>query len=142
MDMLRSLSRQNGALLSLACLVFGCGSQVWAESGAKDPSPTVDLALQQSQLADKYRGLETKILTIAEFDASTNPRRSALLKQTLAKGKDRQIAPQLDDLVRLLREEQLQKAVDNQGAVCADLYVLLNLLLSENRPDRSTIFYW
>ena len=69
MDMSRSLTQQNGALLSLACLVLACGSQACAEGGVRDPSPSVDLALKQSQLADKYRGLETKMLKIAEYDA-------------------------------------------------------------------------
>ena len=46
----------------------------------------VDLALRQSQIADRYRQLETMLLKMAEYDASTNPRRAALLRQTLAQG--------------------------------------------------------
>jgi hypothetical protein len=100
------------------------------------PSGSVDLALKQSQLADRYRQLESLLLKMAEYDSSNNPRRAALLRQALSKGKERQIGGQLDELVKLFQREQLQRAVDGQTTVQTDLKTLLNLLLSENRPDR------
>lgn len=100
------------------------------------PSGSVDLALKQSQLADRYRQLESLLLKMAEYDSSNNPRRAALLRQALSKGKERQIGGQLDELVKLFQREQLQRAVDGQTTVQTDLKTVLNLLLSENRPDR------
>ena len=134
-----NLTHRIGVFIGIACatgFVFCGSSDLPAESAANFPAVTVDLALKQSQLADKYRRLETLMLKMAEYDASNNPRRAALLKQTLAKGKEFQIAPQLDELIRLFRQEQLQEAVDGQHAVQVDLRVLLKLLQSENRPDR------
>ena len=139
MDMLRSLTHRIGSLVctaSVVVLIFFGGSRAWADSEPASKSPSVDLAMKQSQLADRYRRLETLMLKMAEYDASNNPRRAALLKQALAKGKEQRIGTQLDALVRLFQQEQLQQAVDDQGAVRADLQVLLDLLLSENRPDR------
>ena len=96
----------------------------------------VDLALQQSQIADRFRQLETMLLKMAEYDASSNPRRAALLRQALSQGKERQVASKLNGLVELFQREQLQKAVDGQVSVNVDLKALLDLLLSEDRPDR------
>ena len=100
------------------------------------PSGAVDLALKQSQLADRYRQLESLLLKMAEYDSSNNPRRAALLRQALSNGKERRIGGQLDELVKLFQREQLQRAVDGQTAVQSDLKALLDLLLSEDRPDR------
>ena len=54
-----------------------------------DSSRAVELAMRQSQLADRYRQLESMLLKMAEYDASNNPRRAALLRQALSKGKER-----------------------------------------------------
>lgn len=119
-------------------LVVGLLGTTMALAAAADsqPSESVDLALRQGQIADRYRQLENLMLKMAEYDASNNPRRAALLRQAIAKGKQQQIVVQLDSLVKLLQGEQLQKAVDGQGSVHNDLKVLLDLLLSEDRPDR------
>ena len=103
-----------------------------AQESAK---PAVELALRQSQIADKYRQLETMMLKMAEYDASTNPRRATLLREALSQVKKNQVNTQLNDLVDLFRREQLQKAVDGQVKVNTDLQALLKLLLSEDRPD-------
>jgi len=123
-------------LLSLFVLSFCSTCLSQAQSSPPRKSESVDLALKQSQLADRYRQLESMLLKMAEYDASNNPRRSALLRQALSKGKERQIGGQMDLLVKAFQREQLQKAVDGQSNVQTDLKVLLDLLLSENRPDR------
>ncbi len=135
MEMLLQLTRRYRLLLGsvlVAVLLSTCPSSVF---GAEEKK-SVDLALRQSQIADRYRQLETMLLKMAEYDASTNPRRAALLRQTLAKSKERQLNGRLNELVKLFQREQLQKAVDGQISVNSDLKELLDLLLSEDRPDR------
>lgn len=120
------------------CLITALALTVTQPSVAAEatPSGSVDLALKQSQLADRYRQLESLLLKMAEYDSGSNPRRAALLRQALATGKERRIGGQLDELVKLFQREQLQRAVDGQTTVQSDLKALLDLLLSEDRPDR------
>ena len=103
---------------------------------AAQVSPVETLATQQGNLAERYQRLEVLMLKMAEFDAGTNPRRAALLKQALSESKDKHIRLQMETLVTRLRQQQLQRAVDDQTQVRDDLRALLELLLSENREDR------
>ncbi len=86
--------------------------------------PWEQLATQQGTLAQKYQRLEMLMLKMAEYDASTNPRRAALLKQALAESKDKQVRLQMETLATRLREQQLQRAVDDQTQVRDDLRLL------------------
>jgi hypothetical protein len=105
-------------------------------AAGEDASPLEALAVRQGLLAERYQQLEVLMLKMAEFDASSNPRRAALLKQALAESKDKHIRLQMEALVKRLRQQQLQRAVDDQTQVRDDLRALLELLLSENREDR------
>ena len=107
-------------------------------SHAEDAPATAEdeLALRQSDIADRYGQLEKLILRMVEFDAADNPRRAELLKQAFALSKDRHVTMQLDKLVELLNQRQLGRAVSNQKDVNGDLNAILELLLSENRADR------
>ncbi len=100
------------------------------------PEPTDELAYQQSQLADHYKRLEMLIAKMAEVDALNNPGRSALLRQALKRAKDKHIGLQLNVLVKLLTDQKLSRAVEGQREVSTDLENLLDLLLSESRPQR------
>ena len=98
--------------------------------------PIDELAYQQSQLADYYKRLEMLIAKMAEVDALNNPGRSALLRQALKRAKDKHIGLQLNVLVKLLTDQKLSRAVEGQSEVATDLENLLELLLSESRPQR------
>ena len=120
-------------------------SRLYAQEDAStQTSPEADssettvetLAESQNTLAEKYQRLEMLMLKMAEVDANTNPRRAALLKEALTNSKDQQISKRMTELAALLRSSKLKKAVEDQGAVQADLNKLLDLLLSENRTDR------
>jgi len=100
------------------------------------PEPMDELAYQQSQLADHYKRLEMLIAKMAEVDALNNPGRSALLRQALKRAKDKHIGLQLNVLVKLLTDQKLSRAVEGQSEVATDLENLLELLLSESRPQR------
>ena len=94
------------------------------------------LADEQSQLADKYRRLEDLIFKMADFEATSNPRRAALLKQAYKQSKDRLTYSQLSSIVILLSDKSYKRAVDGQEGARKDLQDLLQLLLSEDRSDR------
>jgi hypothetical protein len=101
------------------------------------PSPTADgLAVQEQQIADRYKHLEEVLLRMAELSAATDPRRAAMLKKAVAQSKDQLITVQFERLVGLLDKEQLSRAMENQGTLDKDLKAILELLMSENRAKR------
>ncbi len=106
-----------------------------AEQDQPIPSANI-LADEQSRLADKYRRLEDLIFKMADFEATSNPRRSALLKQAYKQSKDRLTQSQLNSIVQLLSDQQFKRALDGQQTISKDLQELLQLLLSEDRSDR------
>ena len=109
------------------------GDEPQAESAV---NPTAKLAEQQAQLADKYRRLEDLIFKMADFEATSNPRRAALLKQAYKQSKDRLTHSQLNGLAKLLSDQKYKRALDGQEIANKDLKDLLQLLLSEDRSDR------
>jgi hypothetical protein len=111
------------------------------KSDAADPAPpkpatTPSLADQQKQVAAKYKRFEEVLLRMAELTASSDPKRAALLRKTVAEGKQRQVAGQLDKLAEMLREDRLAVALTSEAEVEQDLSKLLDILLSEQRADK------
>jgi len=94
------------------------------------------LSLQQEQIAEKFRHLEKVLLRMAELSEATDPTRAALLKQAVKQSGDQLITVQFEQLVDLLRKDQLSRAIENQSNLDTDLRALLELLASENRADR------
>ena len=103
------------------------------------PTPADEMAIRQEKISDKFTRMEQLMLKMAELDAATNPRRSALLKRGVAQAKNRHIRLQLDTIVGLLQDQKFGRSSDLQQDVNGDLRALLNLLLSENRPERSLV---
>lgn len=94
------------------------------------------LSLQQQRIHDKFQHLERMLLRMAELSELTDPRRAALLKKAVKQSGDQFIDVQFEALVRLLRQDQLSRALENQKDIDQDLRALLELLLSENRAKR------
>ncbi|MFP6587603.1 MAG: hypothetical protein VB814_08155, partial [Pirellulaceae bacterium] len=105
-----------------------------AENAA--PTSAAQLALSQSQIAERYKRIEELILRMAEFEAANNPKRAALLRQAYKQSRDNLTATQLQTIVRLLNQEQLKRAVDTQAESQVALQKLLELLMTEDRSDR------
>jgi len=126
------------ALAGLLCLA--AIAPLHAQQPAPDPKPDVGtsepLATQQRQLADRFKRLEEVLLRMAELSGATDPRRATLLKKAVAQSKERLIALQFEQLVKLLDKDQLSQAIENQVDLQTDLKGLLELLLSENRSKR------
>ena len=73
---------------------------------------------------------------MARLEAVSHPKRAALLMQALKQSKENLTASKLNAIIKLLSQEQLKRAVENQQDVRKDLQALLELLMSENRSDR------
>ncbi|MHB8956546.1 MAG: hypothetical protein ACYC4U_26480 [Pirellulaceae bacterium] len=134
-------------VLSLCGLAYAGAQELpYAEAQEDAANPTPDtaqvpvasdsLSVAQNQVADKYRRLEDLIFKMADFEATSNPRRAALLKQAYKQSKDRLTQSQLNAVVALLAQKQYKRALDGQEVAQKDLQELLQLLLSEDRSDR------
>jgi len=127
-------------------ILFGCllvGSIILPALGVRAQAPdkptarSVDqLAVQQGVVADKYAKLEKLLEDMARIEAVSNPKRAALLMQALKQSKENLTAAKLNSIIKLLSQEQLKRALENQQDVRKDFQGLLELLLSENRSDR------
>lgn len=106
------------------------------ETSSTGDAPPADLALSQEQVERKFRRFEQVLLRMSELTAATDPKRAALLRKAVARSKDKQIGAQIEQLVDLLRRDQLAGAASRQQAVEQDLAHLLDLLLSEQRSER------
>jgi len=101
-------------------------------------SEIAQLAKQQTQIAEKYAQLEQTIIRMAEIEAASNPQRSALLRRAAQQSAERLTKTQLSAAARLLAPPaQLKRAIDEQQRVLVDLKQLLELLLSEDRTERT-----
>lgn len=119
---------------------------VWGSVGLAEPPPAVikpatagaaeSLSVSEQQLADRFVRLEELLLRMAELTAPTDPNRAALLRKTVAQGKERLLDSQFDAIVKLLDKEQLSRAIENQTQLQRDLKAILDLLMTENRANR------
>ncbi len=115
-----------------------CGQMSQLSVMAAEPAerPADQLAERQRGVAKKYQQLEQILLRMSELTAASDPRRTALLKKTVAESKQRLIGVQFASLVDQLTKDELAKALDGQEKLDTDLAELLELLLSENRSKR------
>jgi hypothetical protein len=98
-----------------------------------DPAAAGKLASEERRIADKYKHLEDVLLRMAELNAATDPRRTALLKKAVEQSKERLVGVRFERVVDLLGKDQLSRAMENQSELDQDLRAILELLLSENR---------
>lgn len=150
------MGRWHRLLLALAALAISVAPAPPIRGADEEKAPPVagQLAQRQRAIAEKYARLDALLQKMAELEASSNPRRAALLKQAYeqsrksgdaapaAGGTDEHpearlpIAERLKALVDLLQKEQFRRAMAGQEAALQELQALLRLLESENRSDR------
>ncbi|MFZ5828438.1 MAG: hypothetical protein ACOY3P_00025, partial [Planctomycetota bacterium] len=106
-----------------------------SETARSEPAKA-PLDTEQRRIADRFQHLEEVLLRMAELNASTDPRRAALLRRAVAQSKEELIGLQFDRLVELLSKGQLSRAIENQTDLDGDLLALLDLLLSEDRAKQ------
>ncbi|HEV7282383.1 MAG TPA: hypothetical protein VGN57_19430 [Pirellulaceae bacterium] len=113
--------------------------EVPPQGDAGEAAPAGDrapLPVAQGRIADKYERLEDLMMRLAEIEGQSNPRRAALLQQAVLQSRDRVTLGQMRRIADWLQAGELRRAQDGQTATSKDLEALLELLLSENRPDR------
>ena len=94
------------------------------------------LTTKQSRLADRYDQLEMLAGRLAELSRATQPRRARLLRELVAKSRERDIPGRFNRIVEALQVESLGKASSAQGELQGDLQTLLDLLLQEDRDKQ------
>ncbi len=99
-------------------------------------SPVDELALRQTQLADQYKRMEDLLFKMAEVEATSNPRRAALLKQAFNQSKERLVKLHMEKAAELLSQKRVSDALSREEEVQKELSSLLELLLTEIRPER------
>jgi hypothetical protein len=122
------------AALSLACLAAR-GSA--AEADPTDaPAAGDDLSVDQARLADRFERLEVVIGRLAELSAGTDPRRAKLLREAIAQSREQDIQLRFESVVKLLEDERLSAAANNQTELQSELDSLLALLLKADRDSQ------
>ena len=114
-------------VMSLPCL---------AQDAEEVESPSESLLGSQRQITERYRRFEETLLRMAELNASTNPRRAALLRRVIAESRERLLDARFLELVELIEEGRYANALENQDSLQRDLMSILTLLLSEDRAKR------
>ena len=121
------------------CLGLSAGLFAQTNTAEKPPATaqaeSVDLNLAdlESRLAERYDRLELLAARLAELSRATQPRRARLLRELVAKSRERDIAGHFEIIVRSLRQENLSTASNRQAEIQAELQKLLDLLLQEDR---------
>src|SRR5262245_47527140 len=70
-------------------------------ASAGGPTTGDELALDQGQVADKYKRLEELMMKMAELEGAGNPKRAALLTRAVEQSKERLTKTQLESVVKL-----------------------------------------
>jgi len=122
------------AALSLSCFAAH-GSA--AEADPTDaPAAGDDLSVDQARLADRFERLEVVIGRLAELSAGTDPRRAKLLREAIAQSREQDIQLRFESVVKLLEDERLSAAANNQTELQSELDSLLALLLKADRDSQ------
>ena len=103
------------------------------QSTAEPPAAGDELSVEQARLADRFKRLEQVLGQLAELSASTDPRRARLLREAIARSREQDINVRFESVVKLLEEERLSAAANNQLELHHELDGLLTLLLKADR---------
>jgi hypothetical protein len=125
--------RRLAAWLAVAASVLACGAARLAAQDSASTGSSEPLNEIEARLADRYDRLELLAGRLAELSGSTQPRRAELLRQHIARGRERDVPGQFDGIVEALGDESYSTAVEGQARLQADLEKLLELLLQEDR---------
>jgi hypothetical protein len=134
-------------LAALAVLAAGSLRAQDALPSAKQPAkktPTKktapeSLLAQQQRLAKTFAQIEGEIIALADFIATTDPQRAALLRRAVKLSKDENVSGSFADVLQRLqggRVKDFDAALKDQQNIQDDIKALLDLLSSENRAKR------
>src|SRR5262245_2578554 len=97
------------------------------------PAASDELAIDQARLADRYKRLEEILSQLAELSAASDPNRARILRQAIAQSREQDINVRFESVVKLLEDERLSAATNNQAELGKELDALLELLLKADR---------
>jgi len=121
--------------LAATGMAFAQGTPTTTESTVQPtiPAAAAELSIEQARLADRFKRLEEVLGRLAELSTSTDPRRAKLLREAIALSREQDINLRFSTIVKLLEEERLSAAANNQGELQKELDALLTLLLKADR---------
>jgi hypothetical protein len=130
----------------VSVVMIGLAGIVYAQdSPAKDSAPsTKDSAAggsaeqgglneSQASLSRRYKQFERTLLQMAEYLRKTEPERADLLIRAIGKSKEDRVSLQMDQIMDLLKNDQLGDAIGREEHLVSNLKGLLELLQSEDR---------
>lgn len=91
---------------------------------------------EQTALAKRYRQLEAKLFSLHQFEKNNNPARSKLLQQAFLQSQEKMTIVQLEQVVKLLANEDYKAAEKLQSEALASLSEMLKLLQAEDRSQK------
>jgi hypothetical protein len=99
-------------------------------SGAAEPG-TLNEA--EASLSRRYRQFEQTLLQMAEYLRKTEPERADLLIRAIGRSKEDRVGLQMEQIMDLLKSDQLGDAIGREEHLVSNLKGLLELLQSEDR---------
>jgi hypothetical protein len=117
---------------NIACTAEGADGEVTPAAVENVPVP---LAETQEALALRYQRFEATLQQLQDTLRKTDPSRAELLIRAMGKSKEGRIPDQMQQLVKLLKNDQLGDAIERQTDLAKQLQGLLELLQSEDRKD-------
>jgi hypothetical protein len=103
------------------------------ESPAAGTADQGGLNEAEASLSRRYKQFERTLLQMAEYLRKTEPERADLLIRAIGKSKEDRVALQMDQIMDLLKNEQLGDAISREEHLVSNLKGLLELLQSEDR---------
>jgi hypothetical protein len=116
----------------IACAAEGADGEATPAAVENVPVP---LAETQEALALRYQRFEATLQQLQDTLRKTDPSRAELLIRAIGKSKEGRIPDQMQQLVKLLKNDQLGDAIERQTDLAKQLQGLLELLQSEDRKD-------
>jgi hypothetical protein len=127
-----------GNIFTTFGVLLGCflaSSSLHAEP-VGGPTPEDRLIAREEAVGQQFRELEKSLLRLADLLASSDPKRSTLLRKVFERARDLGLEDRLDLIVTQLKDGQLLKAGVSQALSLEELRQLLDLLESGDAQKR------
>lgn len=127
-----------GNIFTTFGVLLGCflaSSSLHAEP-VGGPTPEDHLIAREEAVGQQFRELEKSLLRLADLLASSDPKRSTLLRKVFERARDLGLEDRLDLIVTQLKDGQLLKAGVSQALSLEELRQLLDLLESGDAQKR------
>ncbi len=121
--------------IAQSMLCAACAAQ--ADSRLQvEPQDSSEMAEKEASLAEQFNRLELLAARLAELSKSTQPRRAELLRQLVAKSREKELPEQFQRIVEHLKRDRLGEASEMQTVLQTELQAMLDLLLQEDRDQQ------